>query len=176
MYLYSRNHDFRNLTSLRKQPTFGDATTGFPAKWRLFSVRNERRNSILLLICWIKSARPIRSTTQIWVMTRHQCGISALVSHTSFGGETSGSVAKCRLFSQARILPKVVVDLPRNLLDFKEHVVHLILRKYVRSRIHSTTRASVQWTSQVISFLIVLPSILKWLLTVSWSTAKGYHD
>ena len=47
------------------------------------------------------AARPIRSTTQIWVVTRHQYGISALVSHTSFGGETSGSVAKCRLFSQA---------------------------------------------------------------------------
>ena len=90
------------------------------------------------------AARPIRSTTQIWVMTRHQYGISALVSQTSFGGETSGSVAKCRLFSQAKTLPKDVVDLPRNLLDFKEHVVHLILRKYVGGRIHSTTRASVQ--------------------------------
>ena len=33
------------ISSLRKQPTFGDATTGFPAKWRL---RNERRNSILM--------------------------------------------------------------------------------------------------------------------------------
>ena len=32
-------------TSLRTQPTFGDATPGFPAKWRL---RNERRNSILM--------------------------------------------------------------------------------------------------------------------------------
>ena len=31
--------------SLRKQPTFVDATTGFPAKWHL---RNERRNSILM--------------------------------------------------------------------------------------------------------------------------------
>ena len=31
--------------SLRKQPTFGDATTGFPVKCRL---RNERRNSILM--------------------------------------------------------------------------------------------------------------------------------
>ena len=90
------------------------------------------------------AARPIRSTTQIWVVTRHQYGISALVSQTSFGGETSGSVAKCRLFSQAKTLPKDVVDLPRNLLDFKEHVVHLILRKYVGGRIHSTTRASVQ--------------------------------
>ena len=48
------------------------------------------------------AARPIRSTTQIWVMTRHQYGISALVSQTSFGGETSDSVAKCRLFSQAK--------------------------------------------------------------------------
>ena len=50
------------------------------------------------------AARPIRSTTQIWVVTRHQYGISALVSQTSFGGETSGSVAKCRLFSQANFL------------------------------------------------------------------------
>ena len=39
------------------------------------------------------AVRPIRSTTQTWVVTCHQYGISALVS--------SGSVAKCRLFSQA---------------------------------------------------------------------------
>ena len=37
------------------------------------------------------------------MVTRHRNGIiSALVSQTSFGRETSGSVAKCRLFSQAR--------------------------------------------------------------------------
>ena len=90
---------------LRKQPTFGDATTGFPA---------ERRNSILMISHypdlgsasdWLNqisnAARPIRSTTQIWVVTRHQYGISALVSQMSFGGETSSGVAKCRLFSQA---------------------------------------------------------------------------
>ena len=45
--------------------------------------------------------QPIRSTTQIWVVTSHQYGTSALVSQTSFRGETSGGVAKCRLFSQA---------------------------------------------------------------------------
>ena len=48
---------------------------------------------------WLKqisqAARPIRNTTQIWVVTRHQYGISALVSQTSFGGKTSGGVAKC---------------------------------------------------------------------------------
>ena len=35
------------------------------------------------------------------VVPRHQYGISALVFQTSFGGEASGSVAKCRLFSEA---------------------------------------------------------------------------
>ena len=84
-------------TSLSKQPTFGDATTGFPAKWR---VRNERRNSILMTrhysdlgsvsnwSCRVGNLiQPIRSTTQIWVVTRHQYGISVLLSQTSFGGE-----------------------------------------------------------------------------------------
>ena len=33
--------------------------------------------------------QPIGSTTQIWVVTRDQYGISALVSQTSFRGETS---------------------------------------------------------------------------------------
>ena len=91
------------MLSLRKQPTFGDATTGFPAKWRL---RNERRNSILMTrhypdlgstSDWLNqisyAARPIRSPNQIWVVTRHQYGISALVSQTSIDGETSGNNA-----------------------------------------------------------------------------------
>ena len=47
------------------------------------------------------AVRESRSTTQIWVVTRHQYGISALLCQTSFGWETSGSVAICRLFSQA---------------------------------------------------------------------------
>ena len=45
------------------------------------------------------AVQPIRRTTQTWVVTCHQYGISALVSQTSFGGESSGSVAKCLLFS-----------------------------------------------------------------------------
>ena len=52
-------------------------------------------------------ARPIRSITQIWVVKRHQYGISALVSQMSFGAETSGSVAKCRLFSKAVVEQKL---------------------------------------------------------------------
>ena len=45
------------------------------------------------------AARRIRSTTQIWVVMRHQYGISAPVSQTSFGGET-----KCRLWKEKRHL------------------------------------------------------------------------
>ena len=39
-----------------------------------------------------------------YIVTRHQYGISALVSQTSFRGETSGGIAKCRLFSQTERL------------------------------------------------------------------------
>ena len=56
------------------------------------------------------ATRPIKSTTQIWVVSRHQYGISTLVSQTSFGGETNGSVAKCRLFSQANIIKFKEID------------------------------------------------------------------
>ena len=54
---------------------------------------------------WLKQiseeVRPIRSTTQNVVDTRHQYGICALVNQKSFRGETSGGVAKSRLFSHA---------------------------------------------------------------------------
>ena len=40
--------------------------------------------------------------TQIWVVTRLQYGISALVSQTLYRAETVGDIAKCSLFSQAR--------------------------------------------------------------------------
>ena len=60
------------------------------------------------------AARPIRSTsTQTWVVTRHPYGISALVSRTSFAGETSGGVSKCRLFSQATPVDAVISSLFR---------------------------------------------------------------
>ena len=75
-----------NFSSLRKQSTFGDVTTGFPAKWHL---RNERRNSIRITrhypdlgssSDWLNqishAAWPIRCTTQTWVVMHHQYGNS----------------------------------------------------------------------------------------------------
>ena len=60
---------------------------------------------------------PIRGTNQIWLVTRHQYGISALVSQTSFRGETRG-VAKCRLCSQATVINHFYVA-----------IIHLIYSK-----------------------------------------------
>ena len=78
-------------TSNWKQPIFGDATTGFPAKWRL---RNEHRNSILMTrhypnlgsasdwSCRVGNLiQPIRSNTPIWVVTRHQYDCLNQISH-----------------------------------------------------------------------------------------------
>ena len=102
---------------LRQQTKFPDAITGFPANWRLRS--SDGRNSILMTSYWwrvtthanLGSAsdwscrvgnllQPIRSTSLIWVVTRHQYGISSPVSQTSFqsfNGKTSGDVTNCRL-------------------------------------------------------------------------------
>ena len=98
---------------MRKQATFGDTTNGFPVKWRL---RNEHRNSLLITLhypdlgsasdwsCRMgKLIHPIRNTTQIWIVTRHQYAISVLVSQMSSCRETVGGIAKCHLFSQARV-------------------------------------------------------------------------
>ena len=85
---------------MKKQSTFREATTGFPTKWRL---KNKRRNSILMTYHYPDHGsisdwscnylhQPIRSTTQIWVVTLHQYGISALVTQTSFREETSSDV------------------------------------------------------------------------------------
>ena len=64
------------------------------------------------------AARPIRSTTQIWVVTRHQYGTSALVSHT--GEETRGSVAKKKMPEAWKIRnwQKIKTESTRKLSNF----------------------------------------------------------
>ena len=83
---------FRNFIthSLRKQPTFCDATTAQKFHTDDVSLPWSERCFWLVKIL----LQPIRSTTQIRVVTRHQYGISALVPQTSFPGETIGGVAK----------------------------------------------------------------------------------
>ena len=56
---------------------------------------------------WLsKAAGPIRKTTNISVVRRHNYGIF-YVSQTSFRGETCGGVVKCWLFCQAIASSKI---------------------------------------------------------------------
>ena len=159
------NHVILIWCSLRKQPTFRDASTGFPAKWRL---RNERRDSILItryypdlgsVSDWSWRERnlpqPIRSTTQIWVVMRHQYGISAPVSQTSIREKTSGGVAKCRLFRQASLMLFKCIKRENSLFFFQgqqnpakivsEHI-DLDIRKNNQS-VNSTT-VNATWSNE----------------------------
>ena len=95
-----------------RKHTFRHATTDFPLKRRL---RNERRNfrprysssyyRTMREIFINKSNAPPRSESRHF----RQYGISALVSQTSFGGETI-RVAKCRLLSQATEVIRMVTQ------------------------------------------------------------------
>ena len=80
-------------------------------------------------------ARPIRSTTQILVVMHHRYGIFALVSQTSFGGETQG----CRNASATgAIAAFFVVFAGCKLLEKSEKWTskkQLLSRKYVQCRI-----------------------------------------
>ena len=59
----------------------------------------EKRETARSLVPPGKLIQPIRSTTQVWVISMEF--LRSIASQTSFGWETSGGVAQCRLFSQA---------------------------------------------------------------------------
>ena len=98
--------------SLRKQPTFGNATR-FPhqmmsEKFHTVDVSLPRSDLVNASdwSCFMGHLiEPIRSTNKIWVVMRPQHRISVLLPQTSFGGETGGRVTKCWLFPQAKQLP-----------------------------------------------------------------------
>ena len=94
----------RELNSLRKQPTFGDAITGFPDKW---GVRNERRNSILMTRYYPDLGSSSNWLNQISLPYDASSVWNFCVSQTSFRGETGCGVSKCCLFSQAIVRSKI---------------------------------------------------------------------
>ena len=77
------------LQEARKQPTSGDVTTGFPAKWRL---RNERRNSILLT--W---HNPDLGSACDWSCRKGKFTPTKQTLHPDLGSDTS-SVWNLRAF------------------------------------------------------------------------------
>ena len=92
-------------SSLRKQPTSRDATGDFPAKCRL---RNERRGSILRTYHYSELVSASDRMQQI--SNQSVISIEFLQSffRSHFKGETTGDVAKCRMFSKATIVDKIL--------------------------------------------------------------------
>ena len=81
---------------------FPRTRTEIPYWWRVTA-----QVWLVLLIGWSKfsdnqTQNPDMGKT--WVVSHHQYGISALIFQASFHGDTSGGVARCRLFSQVVIL------------------------------------------------------------------------
>ena len=105
-----------NVTFCIYFATFCDAITGFRVKWRRSQKQVQKIHTDDVSVprsCsasdhWLYHKRnllqPVRSTTQIWVVTCHQYGTFALLSQTSFLVETSGGVMKCCLFYQAKYM------------------------------------------------------------------------
>ena len=63
--------------------------------------------------------QPIRSTTQIWIVTLLQNGISALIFQTSFGGETSTVVLSRNVnFFLSRLREREIVSILSNTRHF----------------------------------------------------------
>ena len=93
--------------SLRKQPTFCDATSGFPTKWRL---RNEHRNSILMThysldlgsasdwLCRVKFALTNQKQYPDLSSDASSVWNFCAVSQTSFCRGTRGGIVKFRCF------------------------------------------------------------------------------
>ena len=114
--LFNPQHGLQVLifTSVHKIMTIASENSQHfkPPSLVSWEIKSEKRaqNSILmichvitqiLVVLLIAHARenllqPVKSASHIWLVTRHQHGISALVPQTSFREETSGGVAKCR--------------------------------------------------------------------------------
>ena len=94
-----------SICSLRKHPTFHYPTTGF-FEHRL-KLHTADSASDCLKICFNQS-ETLPMPDPGTVASSEE--ISALVPRSSFHRETSGCVAKCRLFSQAKTIISVRLD------------------------------------------------------------------
>ena len=87
---------------IRTRPTFRDVTTGFPSKCRL---QNECRNSIPMTCHY-----PHLGSVSDWfkqISSTHDQS-ERVIPRTLFRRETSGGVAKCRLFLRLKLCSHLI--------------------------------------------------------------------
>ena len=143
------------ILSLRKQWTFHNTNTGFPAKR---SLRNKCGNSVLmtchyhiwvvLLIGW-KFGCPIRSTSQIWVVTHQSREFLRSFLRFHFVGKPVAALwnVACFLFSQARW--SSTLSLSKVMIVIYKWILHLQVSTSCLLCTHLTiNRAGFCWTSR----------------------------
>ena len=96
---------------------------------------------------WLKqtslAARPIKRTTLIWLVKRHQYGISALVLQTSLRGEDSGGLANCSSVKHEVLWEKCTLFEFQYISHFSTNWGHYIYVSYWRRDRHFT------WSSKL---------------------------
>ena len=85
------------MTSEERAQKFHTDDVSLPQSWLLLPTGRIAREIFF---------RPIRNTTQIWVVTRHQYVSFSVVRQKSSRGETSDDAVRCQLFSQIKGLLK----------------------------------------------------------------------
>ena len=125
-------------------------------------------------------------------MTRHLYEISALVPQTSFRGETSGGVTKCRLFSQANVLNVVAAEAisqsqihdggqvwqPKNASVF-EHThgvsTHFTVWSYARTPSIADHTVRVNWRTQSLNVhcSLCVPLSARYTILMTLARAMG---
>ena len=123
-----------------------ETSAEIPYWWRLTALI-----WVVLLIGWIKfPTRHDQSeallSTQIWIVKCHKYGISTLVSQTSFCRETSGSVAKCQLFSRANVTPTY----------FRALYPIAIIKEFLPDQMNAWSTSQVERTQKMIIPKIML--------------------
>ena len=82
---------------------------------------------------------PSRIITQIWVVARHQYGISAFVSQTSFGGKTSCSF-QISIWKISQLESDVLSFALYVMLKFSNFILEARLRQTANANIYHVTK------------------------------------
>ena len=131
-------------SSLGKQPTFRDVTTGFPAKWRL---RNERRNSILMtchypdLVTWVLLLMGWR---------KFPCTRRARLRQLRFLHTWGKTGRKHRILCEKKILKKLKGVLHRWMIS---HIYWSTQRKVLRKSPEKNNKAWINLSETILRIL-----------------------
>ena len=117
---WESSRHFTTPTMVSPRNDVWETNAEIPYWWRVTT-------QICVVLLIDRAAWQICSSQSDWVVMRlHQYGIFALVSQTSFCGETNGSIAKFRLFCQAKATARLVINNNNESLFHQKIKLHIL--------------------------------------------------